>query len=166
MSNTLAVFTQQCVKRILEQWQALTVYFAHSARADKLIKAERLHGFLSNPHFKIFFIFLNFILPKFTEFNLLFKSSAPNLHLLNKKVQLLYKELLGYYMQPTYLRDTNLTEIDPEARRFMLPINSIYVAAELARPEILGKIDLVEEFLTRSRDFFPQQLYKLSNVFL
>ena len=161
---------QQCVKRILEQWQALTVYFAHSAREDKLLKAERLHGFLSNPHFKIFFIFLNFILPKFTEFNLLFQSSAPNLHLLNKKVQLLYKELLGYYMQPTYLRDTNLTVIDPEARRFMLPINSIYlgvyVAAELARPEILGKIDLVEEFLTRSRDFFPQQLYKLSNVFL
>ena len=52
---------QQCVKRILEQWQAL-------------------------------------IIPKFTEFNLLFQSSAPNLHLLNKKVQLLYKELLGYYM--------------------------------------------------------------------
>ena len=61
------------MNRILEQWQALTAYFAHSARVEKLIKAERLHGFLSNPHFKIFFIFLNFfILPKFTEFNMLF----------------------------------------------------------------------------------------------
>ena len=167
--QTRWLYLQQCVNRILEQWQALTVYFAHSERVEKLIKAERLHGFLSNPHFNIFFIFLNFILPKFTEFNKLFQSTAPNLHLLHKKIQLLYKELLSYYMQPTYLRNTNLTEIDPEARTCMLPINSIYlgvyVTAELIKPEILGKKDLVEEFFTRSRDFLATAAVQIKQRF-
>ena len=51
----------------------------------------------------------------------------------------------------------------------MLPINSIYlgvyVAAELAKPEILGKIDLVEEFLTRSRDFLSTAAIQIKQRF-
>ena len=101
---------------------------------------------------------------------MLFQSTAPNLHLLHKKVQLLYKELLGCYMQPTtYPRNISLTEIDPEARTFMLPISSIYlgvyVAAELIKPEILEKKDLVEDFLTRSRDFLATAAVQIKQRF-
>ena len=35
---------QQCISRLMEQWQALTEYFAYIAREEKVIKAERLHG--------------------------------------------------------------------------------------------------------------------------
>ena len=149
---------QQCVRRIVEQWEALSAYFARASQEDRLIQAERIHNCLSNPHFKMFFYFLDFILPKFTDFNKLYQSKSPNLHLLHKHVQLLYKELLSYYMQPTYIRSSNLSDVDPEAQSSMLQLSEIYlgaaVAQELIKPAILNNRPLVENFLSRCRDFY------------
>ena len=51
----------------------------------------------------------------------------------------------------------------------MLPLHSIYlgvnVAAELVKPEVLGKRDLVEDFLTRSRDFLATAAVQIKQRF-
>lgn len=159
----------QRISRLMEQWHALTKYFAYVAREEKVIKAEKLHGLLCNRHFKLVFYFLNFILPKLTEFNLLFQSTAPTLHLLHKKVQLLYEELLSCYMQPTYIRNASLSSIDPEDKHFTLPLNALYlgvdVAAEMIKPEILSKRDIVQDFLSRSHDFLATAAVQIKKRF-
>lgn len=156
--QTRWLFLQQCVHRIVEQWNALLSYFAHVSQTERLLQAERIHSCLSNGHFKLFFYFLDFILPKFTNFNKLYQSQTPNLHVLHKNVQMLYKELLSYYIQPTYLRTSNLADIDPAAETSMLQLNQMYlgvnVAQELIKPFILANRPLVENFLVRCRDFY------------
>ena len=89
--HTCWLSLHQHIYRLMEQWQALTEYFATVAREEKVIKAEKLYALLSNQHFKLVFYFLNLILPKFTEFNLLFQSTALTLHLLHKKISCFIK---------------------------------------------------------------------------
>ena len=57
-----------------------------------------------------------------------------------QKIQLLYNELLSCYMQPTYIRNTSLSMIDPEDKQFMLPLHALYLGVrEMIKPEILSK---------------------------
>ena len=148
----------QCVQRILEQWDALTEYFKGSVKVDRLLQSERLLSLLQNPHFKLFYQFLAFVLPKFTNFNLLFQSASPNLHKLHNECESLYRDLLSCYMSNSYIRPRPVGDINPNSVEFMLPLNAMYlgvdVMKELSTPKIKGRPDLVRIFLERCRDFF------------
>ena len=124
---------QQCVHHIVEQWEALALYFAQAYRNDRLLQAERLHNCLANPHFKLFFLFLDFVLPKFINFNKLYQSKSPNLHMLHNNIQLLYKELLSCYIQPSYIRAYNVCDVDPGSESSMLPLNEMYLGVAVSQ---------------------------------
>lgn len=149
---------RQCVARLVEQWEALSHFFQHksSQRGNQAgtSQAVKLHGYLTNPHFKLFFLFLDYILPKFTKFNLLFQSQTTNIHALHNEVQLLYKDFLSCYMKPTYLKTTDLQAIDPESACFMLPLTSrVAITSELMKPDILANKELVQHFLKKCLAF-------------
>lgn len=141
----------------MEQWEALTQFFHHESTKEAIQQAAKLHGYLTNPHFKLFFLFLDYILPKFTQFNLLFQSQSPNLHVLHSNIQLLYRDFLSCYMKPTYLKSTELQTVDPESSGFMLPLTSLYlgvaVSTQLLKPEITSKKEFVLHFLRKCRAF-------------
>lgn len=151
---------KQCVNRLVEQWEALTQFFQHESNQQGIAgtsQAAKLHGYLINPHFKLYFLFLDYILPKFTKFNLLFQSQTPNIHVLHNEIQLLYKDFLSCYMKPTYLKTIDLQDLDPESTAFMLPLSSLYlgvaVTTELIKPEILANKELVQHFLRKCLAF-------------
>ena len=43
-------------------------------------------------------LFLNFVLSKFTDLNLAFQSSTTSIHMIYKKLESFYKEILSCYM--------------------------------------------------------------------
>ena len=85
---------QQCVNRILEQWQALTAYFADSTRVKKFIKAEssfQTHT-LKSSSFRIAF---------YQSLYALFKAQRlTTIYYIVLKVQLLCKELSAATCNP------------------------------------------------------------------
>lgn len=122
----------QCVQRILEQWNALEVYL-QTCSDDRLLQTERLVSRLQNPHFKLFFYFLSFVLPKFTNFNLLFQSSTPIIHKLYTECEVLYRDLLSCYMYDSYIRHRPAEEINPISVEFMLPLNGMYLGVDVMK---------------------------------
>lgn len=77
---------QMCVSRILEQWDALELFFADAAERERLVAAENVASTLKNPIVKLYFQFLDYVLLVFTKFNRLFQSVYPNLHRLTREL--------------------------------------------------------------------------------
>ena len=63
-----------CVQRLIEQWDALVLYFQSIVETDNLLKPQKILGELKNPILKLDLHFLDFVLPKFTDLNLMFQS--------------------------------------------------------------------------------------------
>jgi hypothetical protein len=62
------------VTRMLEQWPALQLYFNEQWLELKLVAAERIHQWLNDPFMKLYYQFLEWVLPKITRLNELFQT--------------------------------------------------------------------------------------------
>lgn len=62
------------VSRMLEQWEALTLYFTDMALLEKLVAAQQILECLTDPVVKLFYLFLQWVLPRFTSLNKYFQS--------------------------------------------------------------------------------------------
>ena len=69
-SQTRWLSLHQCVARMVEQWPALRSFFASTD--EKLVIVQRTLERLDNPVLKLYFLFLDAILPLFNRFNQLF----------------------------------------------------------------------------------------------
>jgi len=56
------------VTRILEQWEALKLYFTDTYLSQRLVSSEHIYNALNDPFMKLFYQFLEWALPKFTRF--------------------------------------------------------------------------------------------------
>ena len=61
-----------CVSGVIEQWDVLIQYFQNVVVQDNLLVPQKILTHLQNPIWKLYFQFLDFVLPKFTELNLMF----------------------------------------------------------------------------------------------
>ena len=91
-SQTRWLSLHQCVARMVEQWPALHSFFASTD--EKLVIVQRTLERLDNPVLKLYFLFLDAILPLFNRFNQLFQSERPLLHVLYYELIILYKKFL------------------------------------------------------------------------
>ena len=152
-----------CVSRIFEQWDALELFFANAALRDRLVAAENVAKALKSPIFKMYFQFLDYVLPKFTK---LFQSEKPNLHCLAQELASLYKSLLSCYMTSTYIRSQPLASLDLSSRNDMLPLTSMYmghsVANSLAKPEVLA---MSGGFLEHCQIFYVEAALQIKQRF-
>lgn len=55
------------VSRLLEQWEALKLYFADAYLAQRFIATEQIYHNLNDPFMKLFYYFLDWILPMFNK---------------------------------------------------------------------------------------------------
>ncbi len=160
---------QLCVKRILEQWDALKSFFEHQAATERLVAAENLASAYKNSIFKLYFHFLDGTIPKFTKFNKLFQREFPNLHRLTSELVSLYKSLLSCYMTNTYIRSTSIDKLDPTSKHHMLPLTSISlghtVSSILAKPEILAMRAEVKGFLEHCQNFLIEAATQVKDRF-
>ena len=106
------------MSRVLEQWDALILYFQAVSQQDHLLYSERINSMLQNPIWKLYFHFLNFALAKCTDLN----TTAS-----------VYKECLSCFMSEAIWRYVeNLDGIDPTSQTHHLSLKSMYVGAHVS----------------------------------
>lgn len=148
----------QVVSRILEQWTALQLYFQSKYLEERLLAAEQIHNSLNDPFVKLYFLFLNFVLPKVNILNQYFQSEKVLVTNFYNAVKEKFTELLLCYMDGRYVRATHLSKIDPENETHFLPNRNIYLGVEIIdyvnKPEIKNNTDLLNYFYERCKEFF------------
>ena len=84
---------KSCVKRILENYNALKLYFTSVAFEDPTHTNDAILASLNNTFVEAYLEFMDYNLGRFVSFNLLFQSEMPQLHLLKSEVDKLIKSL-------------------------------------------------------------------------
>jgi len=113
------------VERIVEQWDALRLFFDDKWLSEHLRAAEHIHLGLNDCYLKAYFLFLLWILPKFTEMNEYFQSSKVVVIYLHKKMSTAFKDLLLIYMTRDYVCKTELGDINPLEKNHFLPLKQV-----------------------------------------
>ncbi|KAK5648347.1 hypothetical protein RI129_003239 [Pyrocoelia pectoralis] len=73
------------VKRIIEQWEPLRLFFTANYVEHRLLASEEIYQDLNDKSIKLFYIFLHWILPKFVDLNKFFQSDKVVITLLHDK---------------------------------------------------------------------------------
>ena len=115
-----------CVKRILEQYTALKLYFTDVAFNDHTHTHDALLASLNNKFTEAYLEFMDFNLGRFVSFNLLFQSEMPQLHQLKAEVEQLIKTICLDFMEMEYVRGTEAFEINPSKKK-QLPLSKVYL---------------------------------------
>lgn len=119
---------EACVARLLEQWDALTLYFTAlvSEKRDPSYVTETILKSLTNVFIKAQLQFLHVQLRRANEFNTLFQSTSPMLHCLHEKVQELLVALMSDFIQIKCVRNCDPFTLDIHNKSFHVPVNQIY----------------------------------------
>lgn len=153
-----------CVKRVLEQYKALKLYFRGEHLLDNN-KASNIYSVLSNPFTEMYLHFLDFVLPILTSVNLAFQSESPQIHLIYSKVATAYKTILDCYIDNTYLNSTPLSKDQYRNPEHYLRPGNIYLGGTctaILSNNLFSKTD-IDEFETNCLHFYVEcchQLYK------
>jgi hypothetical protein len=75
----------------------------------------------------MFSIILNWVLPKFVDLNKYFQSEKVVILTLHEKMADTYRDLLLSYMQPNYVRQTDIENIDPANNSQFTPYENMYL---------------------------------------
>jgi len=164
------------VQRIIEQWDALNLYFSEKWLSKKLVSAENIHFPLNDPFTKAYFYFLEWILPKFTEMNQYFQSEHVVINTLNEKMKLVYTDLLLCYMKNEYVMKTPLHLINPNDENQFLSTSAVHLDVKVLNQIKISAIqqrkDLLKEFSNRCINFIKtsclqiKKRYDFSNPIL
>ncbi|XP_076032994.1 uncharacterized protein LOC143020457 [Oratosquilla oratoria] len=144
------------VNRILEQWQPLKLYFTNIFMEERLGAVDKIHEALNDPSVFMYLTFLDYILPKLNNVNLLFQSKGPTLHLLHEKIQDVYIGILSMFYNPVHITRSKLHLIDPNNTVQHIPINQIYLGAalhELFNNEVYQRGTLINDVKERCKKF-------------
>ena len=100
-----------CVDKILEQYNALQLYFQNAAFEDPTHTHDSILRSLNNKFTKAYLEFMSFNLGRLVSFNLFFQSEQPLLQLLKQKVSDLVSSLCLDFMHCSYIRETDIDKI-------------------------------------------------------
>lgn len=130
-SQTRWLSLVMAVERIIEQWEALKLFFTNRWLIERLQVTEQIFKELTSPITKLYFFFLEWILPKFTDFNRFFQTNAAVITELHDRVVNLYKEILLCYMKRDYIMKTSLSDINPCKEDELIPYTQMYLGIKV-----------------------------------
>ena len=156
-----------CIQRILEQLQALKLYF-QSENNDN--KANEIFKYINDPHFELYMNFLDFALPLLTSLNILFQSEQPQIHKLYSKMSMTYKTILECYIKPDYLRTTDLEKVQYRVPENFLKSEDIYIGGKcmaLISNNSICKLSHTEKavFINNCLNFYVECAHQLFQRF-
>ncbi len=103
-----------CVKRILEQYAALKLYFTNVVVEDPTPHTnDSVQASLNNKYIEAYLEFMDYNLGRMVSFNVLFQSEMPLLHKLKEEVEKFTKSICFDFMEVVYVRNTDAFKIDP-----------------------------------------------------
>ncbi|KAJ8041329.1 hypothetical protein HOLleu_12119 [Holothuria leucospilota] len=107
---------KMCVDRLLEQYEALKLYFRGAALEDPSHTNDAIAKSLNNVFTQAYLEFMSYNLGRLTSFNTLFQSEIPLLHQLKGEVTKLISGLIGDFMDLSYVRQMDPLKIDIQSR--------------------------------------------------
>lgn len=117
----------------------MRLYFWDQRSTARLLAVEQILQALENPLIKLFYLFLEWILAKFNNLNLVFQSETVVLTTLYDKMSVVYQELLEIYMDK-YVSKNKLNDIDPCNKEHRLHLEQVYLGVKVMKyfnkPEI------------------------------
>lgn len=103
---------ESVVLRLLEQYNALKLYFVDALVNDRLLAAETILQKLNDPLSKPFLQFLKFILPIFNNLNREMQSTSPQIYHLRTKIVGVYKTILKCFIRRDLILNCAIEKID------------------------------------------------------
>ena len=77
--------------------------------------------------------------------------STTTIHILHKKLESVYKEILSCYMVKASWRYVpDISQIDPSSHTHFLPLNSMYMGAQVANHDVHHFLSRVQKFYIES----------------
>jgi len=141
-----------CVSRILEQYEALKLYFTAVVFEDPTHTHDAILKSLNNKFTKAYLEFLDFNLNRFVSFNLLFQSNVPQLYQLKKEVSALCRSLCMDFMTVSYVRGNDFSTLQPNDTSHHVANTDVYVG-------IAAKDSIKEIVAGLGNDHSDVQLY-------
>lgn len=132
------------------------LFFSNMWLAEKLVAIELIFRTRHAPFIKLYFMFIDWVHPQFTDFNKYFQSNKIVITVLHEKVCLLFRELIQSFMDINYEMSTVLSSVDPAIRNKYLKDNQIYLCGSNAGIKTLDAVDKefrLPEILQRCKDF-------------
>lgn len=150
-SQTRWLSLEAVVNRILEQREALRLYFNDTYLDQKLLSTEQIYNSLNDKFIKLYFLFLSWILPKFNEFNKYFQTQNVVINDLHNKIRILYQEILLSFLKRNFVVQNDLSSIRLDNGEHHLPDNQLYLGAQVLKcicvPKLANKNKEKKHFL-------------------
>lgn len=131
-SQTRWLSVISAITRILEQFEALKLYFQSEYLEDEKEECEHIYSMLCDPFTKQYLHFLEYFLPFFTKLNLEFQSESVKIHTVYSRMSELYKTILDCYLNPDYLKNTELADVQYRNPRNYCDLKNVYLGPKVA----------------------------------
>jgi hypothetical protein len=145
------------VVRIVEQWDALKLYYNDQWLSEKLLSSKTIFDQLNDPFTKAFYLFLEWVLPKFVLLNKYFQTDKVILDVLHEKMEVTYKDILLTFMKRDYIMKTPIADIDPDDKTKYLKSSELYLGIKLTNilsyDFITQRQDLLTHFYDKCQSF-------------
>lgn len=151
------------VKRILEQYEPLTLFFEKEASEQKLLAPATILNWLKDPQTKIFLQFLEFVLPIFNKLNRLFQSETILIDTVYESVLNLYKDIISLYMKPEFVKQAET--VQPANPHTFVKAEDVYLGANVAISLKAVNLQLQTFIRTRSTNFLVKAASEIRRKF-
>ncbi|XP_061724987.1 uncharacterized protein LOC133530945 [Cydia pomonella] len=145
------------VSRVLEQYQALKLFFIDASLNDEVLAATNILQKINDPVTLLFLQFLDFVLPIFNKLNKEMQSEHAKIHVLYDQVCTCLKTLFECFLKRDYVKNTVLEKIEYKNPHMFLNLDDMYFGAN-AMGTLLKDKNLTSEqthlFKTRCLQFF------------
>ena len=127
LSQTRWLSRGQVVSRILEQWDALKLFFQSESRVDRVDGASKIYQTMTTTGTKHILTFLNYILSKVDRLNVEFQAEDFRLHTLLSSISDEYRSILAMFIKDEVVRETPLDDIDPSNVELYKPLKDVHL---------------------------------------
>lgn len=156
-----------CVDRTLEQYTALKEYFRLEMFENPINSTEQIFYSLNSNITKIYLEFMSYTLEILNDFNKLFQSEKPLLHILQPEVEKLIKTITSNYMEFSYIKNTAALDIEYSNSNYFLSLDKIYlgVAAQTSIVESKDDPDKIFNVRTNCLSFYIELIKQIKAKF-
>lgn len=120
------IFFQAVVDRILEHWQSSTLYFTRASLEENLPNARNILAGLNNPEYKMYMLFLSYVLDLVTKLNIELQSETSKVPILLERMSTFYKSLLRNFIKAEVTKNTEFDRINVEYPHNFKEIDTVY----------------------------------------
>ncbi|CAN7942587.1 unnamed protein product [Ixodes pacificus] len=120
------------MERLLGQFSALLTFFENPAREDRLLAAEVVLHKLKDPTTKLYFQFLDYVLPFFIILNKELQVKETRIHKFHDRVSTILKTIVEAYIKPDSLHNVPLERLRYRDLSNFMPLEEIYLGGRVA----------------------------------